>query len=374
MADLQTTICGIEFPNPILTAAGPTSADAEMLERAARGGAGGLVAKTISVKPAVVPIPNIASPFSGSLLNAELWSEIPYQKFIDTELRAARKLGLPLIASVGYTPEDLARLGRALQKAKVVDAVEFSIHYVGKDAETLRELALALKENIDVPVLAKLSPSVFDLAAVITTLNPIVDGFVAINSLGPALDFDIETRRPYLGSEDGRGWLSGHAILPVGLHFVEAISSLSDKPVIGVGGIRSVKDAVKYIMAGAAAVQICSLPILKGQDIYGKLAAQLSKWMDDHGYQDIDSLRGAYKRQPKRPQYFLNQGPQLYPKIIYEKCTYCNLCVKSCVHNAIVFADKRFILDPQICVSCGLCSSVCPTHALPMEDEAKLQT
>ena len=63
MADLRTEVCGVEFPNPVWTAAGPGGADGPMLLRAARGGAGALVAKTISVRPAEVPTPNIISPF-----------------------------------------------------------------------------------------------------------------------------------------------------------------------------------------------------------------------------------------------------------------------------------------------------------------------
>ena len=145
MPNLKTTICGIEFPNPIWTAAGPTAANAEAMLSAAQGGAGGLTAKTISVNPARVPTPNISSPFPGSLLNAELWSELSYRQFIDEELPAARKSGLPIIASVGYSPEDLAFLGAELEKAKVADAVEFSIHYVGKDAANLTRTAGSLK-------------------------------------------------------------------------------------------------------------------------------------------------------------------------------------------------------------------------------------
>jgi dihydroorotate dehydrogenase subfamily 1 len=366
MADLRITICGIEFPNPIWTAAGPTGKDAAMLLRAAAGGAGGLVAKTISVTPARVPIPNIASPFAGSLLNAELWSEMDYRPFIEKELAMARTAHLPVIASVGYSPEDLAVLGKALEDAGTADAVEFSIHYVEKDAAHLRQTALSLKQNFNKPVFAKLSPAIQDLSSVLQALDDIVDGYVAINSLGPALDFDIVTLRPSMGSQDGRGWLSGRAILPIGLHFVEAISSLSKKPVIGVGGIRRVEDVVKYIMAGASAVQICSLAILKGQNVYGKLARQLADWMDKHGYATIEDLRGVYQRRTHRPQHVLEQGPQLYPAISYDLCTYCDLCTKSCVHFAIRFQDKLFLLDRSKCVSCGLCASVCPTAAFDM--------
>ena len=364
MANIQTKICNIEFPNPIWTAAGPTSANAEMLRQAAEGGAGGLVTKTISVQPARVPIPNIYSPFSGSLLNAELWSEMDYRDFIEQELPQVKSLGLPLIVSLGYSPKDLEILGKALEKTGLADAVEFSIHYVGKDIDNLQRTASALKDQVSVPVFAKLSPSIGDLKSVIQALDEIVDGYVDINSVGPALDFDIETLQPYLGSEDGRGWLSGRTILPIGLHFIASIYSLTQKPVIGVGGINSVQDIVKYLMAGASAVQICSQAILKGQQVYGEFAKKLSQWMDEHDYDDIDSLIGIFHGKKDRKQYFLNEGDQLYPAIQIERCNFCDRCVRSCIHHAIKFENQVFSLDKEKCVSCGLCVSLCPKAAL----------
>jgi dihydroorotate dehydrogenase subfamily 1 len=359
MADLKTTICGIEFPNPVWTAAGPGGADAELLLRAANGGAGGLVAKTVSVKGADVPTPNISSPFSASLLNAELWSEHDHRRFIDQELSRLKGQGVPVIASVGYSTEELALLGRELESAAVARAVEFSIHYVGKDPDNLKRMAAALKENLTIPVFAKLSPGISDLEDAIRVLEEIVDGFVAINSVGPALDFDIETRRPRLGSRDGRGWLSGAAILPVALHYVQAISSLTDKPVIGVGGVRRVEDVVKHLMAGASAVQVCSLAVLKGQEVYGKLAAELSSWLDDHDFANVGEIVGLYSRE--RPDPARVAG---FPRIDYELCNYCLLCERSCIHRAIRFQEEKFHLDQSRCVRCGLCCSLCPKSAL----------
>lgn len=366
MADIKTTICNISFPNPIWTAAGPGGANAQKLLEATEGGAGGLVTKTISVKPANVPIPNISSPFPGSLINTELWSELDYKHFIKKELPKIRTSNLPIIASLGYNPEDLRKIGRELQKAKIVDAVEFSIHYIGKDVENLRKTALALKNAIDVPVLVKFSPSIQNLLEVVLTLDEIVDGYVAINSLGPALDFNTHTLQPFMGSDDGRGWLSGKAILPIGLHFVETLSSLTKKPVIGVGGIGRVEDVIKYIMVGASAVQVCSAAVLKGQTVYGELASQLSRWMDNHGYRNLGQLRGAYKKRKKREKYVFAAGPQLYPSFIIENCKFCDLCVKACMHHAVHFENKDFRLDNSKCVSCGLCVSVCPFDALEM--------
>jgi dihydroorotate dehydrogenase subfamily 1 len=363
MADLKTTIWGIEFPNPVWTAAGPGGADAAMLLRAARGGAGALVAKTISVEGARVPTPNISSPFSGSLLNAELWSEHGYRRFIKNELARLREAGVPVIASVGYSAEELAVLGKELEAAGVAAAVEFSIHYVGKDPENLKRLAGALKDNLTIPVLAKLSPGISDLEGAVRILDEIVDGFVAINSVGPALDFDVETREPLLGSADGRGWLSGAAILPVALHYVEAIASMTGKPVIGVGGVRRVEDVVKHLMAGASAVQVCSLAVLKGQEVYGRLAADLSRWLDTHGFENVSQIVGLYRRVRRETAEARETG---FPEIDYELCNLCLLCERSCIHRAIAFEDKEFHLDDTRCVRCGLCCSLCPKNALSM--------
>lgn len=368
MADIKTNICGIEFSNPVFTAAGPTAADFKMLSKAKNGGAGGLVTKTISISPARVPIPNISHFAPNSLLNAELWSEMDYKKFIYEELTRIKELGLPVIASVGYSPEDLSLLGKELKGKGLVDAVEFSIHYVDKNADNLRRTAEALKSNIDVPVFPKFSPAVSDLPLAIGMLDDIVDGYIAINSVGPALDFNIKTLQPYLGSADGRGWLSGRAILPIGLHFTASIYQLSKKPVIGVGGIRSAEDIVKYIMAGASAVQVCSLSILKGQGVYGKLARDLSKWMDENSYHDISSMKGIFHKREMPKQHILYEGTQLFPAVDYALCDKCGACVKICVHEALSIKEK-LELDKDYCVRCGVCTQVCPKDALSMKEE-----
>ncbi|MDD4858463.1 MAG: DUF561 domain-containing protein, partial [Candidatus Krumholzibacteria bacterium] len=49
---------------------------------------------------------------------------------------------------------------------------------------------------------------------------------------------------------------SGPAILPVALDAVWRIARAVDIPVIGCGGISSVRDAEKFFAAGASAVQI----------------------------------------------------------------------------------------------------------------------
>ena len=76
MAQMSMQVFGQTFRNPVIPAAGPNVATAEMIARAAQGGAGGLLAKTISTRAAIVPRPNMYRLQGGAMVNTELWSEL----------------------------------------------------------------------------------------------------------------------------------------------------------------------------------------------------------------------------------------------------------------------------------------------------------
>lgn len=361
MADLQVEFAGLKFRNPILTAAGPTSRDGMTLLTAATGGVGGLVAKTISVKGAQIPRPNMAAIGRGrvssrrGILNTELWSELPPEQWFEKEYAIAKSSGLTLVASVGYTPEEVSSLAPEMERAGV-EAIEFSTHYVGGHVE----IAKALRDSVNIPIFAKLSPKV-DVAKVAKSLEPHVDGIVAINTYGPCLRIDIETARPMLGGEGGQGWLSGPALKPIALRCVADIAQAVDLPIMGVGGVTSGEDVIEFVMAGASAVQVCTAAILEGHTIYGKIVDETKKWLDTHGYGSINEIRGIALKQ------LTELTPP--PSIDHEKCTVCGLCVKSCVYDAITANKEDGILqiNSEDCQACGMCISVCPFAALGYE-------
>jgi len=364
MTDLRVEIAGLKFRNPVFTAAGPTSRDGMTLLNAAAGGAGGLVTKTVSVKPAEVPRPNMAAIGRGriasrrGILNAELWSEFPFERWYEKEYAMALGTGLPVIASVGYTPEEVASLAPKIQE-KGVHAIEFSTHYVGGHTE----IAKALRESVDLPVFAKLSPKV-DVAEVAESLDKLVDGIVAINTYGPCLRIDIESGKPMLGSEKGQGWMSGSALKPIALRCVADIAQSVKKPVIGVGGVMNGEDAIEFFMAGASAVQVCTAAILEGDTVYGRIASEVDKWLDEHGYSSVEDVRGMAL--PHLEKGIVLEPP---PKIDRERCTLCGLCRKSCVYHAISIdkAKGLFEIDEEGCEACGMCISVCPHDALSVD-------
>lgn len=118
MAKLSVNVCGIDFANPIMPAAGPPTRDGAMCQAAARGGAGAIVTKTISVLPADVPRPCMAE-IKGGFLNAELWSELPKEQWIEREYELAKATGLPLIVGLGYTAEQIKQLAPLVRPSRM---------------------------------------------------------------------------------------------------------------------------------------------------------------------------------------------------------------------------------------------------------------
>jgi dihydroorotate dehydrogenase len=150
MADLSVEICGIRFRNPVFPAPGPPVRTGLACVRCAEGGAGAIVTKTISTAAARPPIPNIAEIQHG-MLNTELWSELPPEAWLGGEYEIARSAGVPVIVSLGYAPDEIARL--APQVRPFADAVEIATHYNGEDAAPMHGEIRAATPAHEFPVL-----------------------------------------------------------------------------------------------------------------------------------------------------------------------------------------------------------------------------
>jgi dihydroorotate dehydrogenase subfamily 1 len=330
-----------------------------MCQAAARGGAGGIVTKTISVRPAEVPRPSMAE-VKGGLLNAELWSELPKEQWLEKEYRAARESGLPVIISLGYTPDQIAELAPLVRP--YADALELSTHYVGNDTSPILKALKAAKTAVQVPVFMKMSPHPNIQEIVKAVENAGADGLVMINSFGPCMAIDVESGLPLMGSREGYGWLSGAAIKPLAIRCVYDAAKVVRIPIFGVGGIANGRDVVEMFMAGASAVQICTAAVLRGPGVYGKIVKELEEFLDSHGYGDLSEIKGlAQRRMAERP---FRTTPDV-PVVDQQRCNLCGFCEKSCVYNAIASSGK-LVIDEGKCFGCGLCVTRCPKQALTL--------
>jgi dihydroorotate dehydrogenase len=217
----------------------------------------------------------------------------------------------------------------------------------------------AAKRALEVPVFVKLSPHGQDMTGAARIAQDAgADGIAAINSFGPVLALDIETGMPRLGSPNGYGWLSGPAIKPLAVRCVRDIARAVEIPVIGVGGVSRGIDAVELMMAGASAVQVCTAAILRGPTIFGKIAAELSAWLDAHGHASVREIIGAAVSRG------WPMGRAEIPVVDLDACNGCGVCETSCVYGAIHVVDGRIALDGERCSRCGLCVTRCRRDAL----------
>lgn len=358
MADISVKLFDMDLKNPVMPAAGPTIKDAGMAVKAKEGGAGAIVTKTISTEPADVPRPNMAQT-RGGFMNTELWSEEGPEHWLENEYPKIKDLGLPVIVGLGYSAEQINEL---VEKTNpYADAFELSTHYLGSDTSPVVESIKAAKKATDKPVMVKLSPQIDIPKFAKAAEEAGADGLVLINSFGPTLDFIVETGEPVMGSDDGFGWLSGEAIFPLALRAVYQAVEAVDIPVLAVGGISTGEDAVKMIMAGAQAVQTCTAAILKGPKIYGKIAREIEEYLDEHGYENLDQIRGMAQKSASKEANFETK----VPKITRENCTGCRLCITSCVYDANhLDDDNKIVIDAEKCAGCGLCVTRCNFDAL----------
>lgn len=357
--NLNTSIGKIKLNNPLMPASGPLVGDAEKMKAINEFGVGAMVTKTISRKGAKVVRPCI---YGGKnfIMNAELWSEYDLEIWLDDFLPSIKKelKDKPLIISVGYSKEDMEFLIPKLDS--FADAFEISTHYVGKDLSNIKETLRTIKRLTEKPVFMKMSPHIPDPVGF---AQMVIDnggsGIVAINSLGPTMNIDIDKRNVFIGNKEGEVWTSGPAIKPMALALIHKIKkAVPECEIIGVGGISTADDIIEFLLAGADAVQMLSAAMLKGKDLYEKLIEELPKALENHGFNSVEDVintkltTGVVKYEPK------------YPVINSDKCISCKLCEKACPYFAISSKDNVIKVDKQKCFGCGLCESRCPSKAI----------
>ncbi|MDD5088476.1 MAG: diguanylate cyclase, partial [bacterium] len=292
--DLSVSLASLALKSPLLPGSGPPGATLRKLKALEAAGAGALVTKTISSRAAEVVKPCMA--FDGELFfNTEKWSEIAPETWAREIFPALNDRNAPLIASVGYAPEDLERLIPLFDS--MVDGFELSTHYGVTKSEQFSELISTAKRLTKKPVFMKLSLHAGDLAANARACEASgADGIAAINSVGPALSIDIEKRALRLSGDTPYAWLSGPAIKPLAMRAVWDISRAVTIPVIACGGVTHGVDVIEFFMAGATAVQSCTALIRGGPEWIGRTLDEVAAWCEEHDVKAVHELVGAAGR------------------------------------------------------------------------------
>ncbi|MEM2272720.1 MAG: dihydroorotate dehydrogenase [Candidatus Bathyarchaeia archaeon] len=301
--NLKVRIAGLLMPNPTMLASGILGMSAETLRRAADAGAGAVVTKSVGLKPnSGYPNPTVIQVECG-FLNAVGLPNPGIHKFAE-EIRALRNLMVPVIVSVfGFSPEEYAEVAGLAEDAGA-SAIELNLSCphvkgtgaeIGQDPKMVKLTVEAVKGSVKRPVFAKLTPNTANIVSLAeAAVSAGADAITAINTVR-AMAIDIETFRPILSNKTGG--LSGPAIKPVAIRCIYDIYKAVNVPIIGCGGVRSWRDAIEFMLAGASAVQIGSAIAVEGLTIFENICRGLAEYLVKKNFKDVGEIVGlAHKK------------------------------------------------------------------------------
>ncbi|MDR1819357.1 MAG: dihydroorotate dehydrogenase [Methanobrevibacter sp.] len=307
---LNIELCGIKLENPLLLAAGILGTTAASMNRVLDAGAGGVVTKSFSKEPNKgYKNPTIAE-VEGGIINAVGLSSPGVELFKEelslinrerkTEKSGKNNPNKIAIASIyGSTPDEFNYVVSKI--GDLIDMIELNISCphamagygsaIGQCPDNTFDVVNAVKNNVSVPVLTKLTPNVTDIKEIALSAQEAgSDGITVINSLGPGMKIDINAGVPILKNKFGG--LSGPAIKPIAIKYVYDLYENLDIPIVGVGGIKTFEDVVEFLYAGSSAVQIGTAIMYEGLEIFSQINHNLIKFMEDKGFKSIDEMVG----------------------------------------------------------------------------------
>lgn len=303
MVNLGFSIAGLYFKNPVLTASGTCGYGPELEDFFDVARLGGIVVKGTTLEPREGNrYPRMAETPAGMLNSVGLQNKgIDY--FEEHIYPVISKFDTHIIVNVnGSYIDDYIALSERLATLEKIPAIELNISCpnvkmggmsFGTNPVSAREVIKAVRKVYPKVLIVKLSPNVTDIAEFASICEQEgADSISLVNTLlGMAVD--VKTMKPKLATITGG--LSGPAIRPVALRMVWQAAKAVKIPVIGMGGIMNASDALEFIMAGAAAVQVGTATFIE-PDVPVKILEGIEKYLEEKGISDYREIIGCINK------------------------------------------------------------------------------
>lgn len=384
---LSVEIAGIHLRNPIIVASATPSWDGQRTQLAWKAGAGAVVPKSFGPPDHWANHPRCGrmklithNNQKIGMVNVELYTTMPLQRWLDEELELAFGENSNIIASVVAhpDPDQTAKHVRIIEETGKISMTEINVScpmplgsdkvgfQMGNDPALCFEQISTIKKLSSLPVGIKLTPTTFNMVPMAEASKAGGADFLVIgNSVRAFAGVDIYTGLPKLPAYGG---YSGPAIKPITQRHVSEVARKVDIPIIAVGGISTYEDIIEYIMLGASAVQICTSIMWNGYSQVQKLLADLEYYMQEHTINNLVDIRGKTLPYIKTIEAYAQNTPltcRLDTNVcINHKTGKCNKCSTVCFYGAIGVHPTRIF--SELCDGCGLCTEICPVGALTL--------
>jgi dihydroorotate dehydrogenase (NAD+) catalytic subunit len=309
--DLSVEIAGVKFKNPIIASAGTFAFGQNFRGVSDVKQWGGICSKGVTLEAREGNHGERSLEVAGGNMNSIGLQNpgVPY--FIENLLPNMLGMGPVVIANLAGSDIESYVEGAKLLDKTDVDMIELNISCPnvkaaglawGMSADTAYYCVSAVRAATKKPLMVKLSPNAPDNRPIaLACIRAGADAISLINMIhGVAID--IDKGKPFFNNV--HAGYSGPGLKPLALRIVydvvQEINKLPENervPVVGIGGICTWQDAVEFIMAGAAAVEIGQAKFTNpnvAQDIQSGLIA----FMKSHGYKNLAEMRGIAQVAP----------------------------------------------------------------------------
>jgi dihydroorotate dehydrogenase (NAD+) catalytic subunit len=278
---------------------------------------GAIVAKTITLKPRQGNSPPRLVETASGMINSIGLENPGLEIFIKEKLPALLKFKIPIIASISAdNTVEFEEMANRLDKTGI-SGIELNLScpniksqghlpvgragkvtshksglLVAQNGKTTYDVVKAVRKTTKKTLIAKLTPNVTDITGIAKAAEDAGSDAVSLVNTFMAMAVDIETRTPKLGNVTGG--LSGPAIKPMALKMVWDVFNKVNIPIIGIGGILSYKDALEFIICGAAAVQVGTANFVNPGTVV-EVIEGVEKYLKKNKIDDLKKIVGSLK-------------------------------------------------------------------------------
>jgi dihydroorotate dehydrogenase (fumarate) len=308
---LTTKYLGLELHNPLVASASPLNNRLDNIRRLEDAGAGAIVLPSLfqeqieaeaEARMSFVEAYADSSPEASSYFHASIGG--PYglrpDRYLDLVRRAKEAVGIPIIASLnGSSRAGWIDHARLIEEAGAA-AIELNLYHIPADLfESGRavearytDIVRAVYRSVRLPVAVKLTPYVSSPGDLAVTL--VEAGAAALVLFNRVMEPDIDLSRMRLVD---RLTLSDPSEMRQPMLWIAILSGRTKASLAASGGVATVDDVVKYLLAGADVVMTTSALLRHDIEYMATLVSGLQRWMDERDIASLDGMRGMMSRQ-----------------------------------------------------------------------------
>lgn len=312
MDKLTTTYLGLNLKSPIIVGSSRLTSDIKNLKSAEENGAGAVVLKSLfeeQILHHIKEVPAVAGYPEADDYIASYTKAHTIDNYLSLISESKKQLNIPVIASVNcFSAGSWVDFAAKVQDAGA-DALEVNAFFLPLDrrmtaseAESIYlTLAEKLVKRMRIPVVMKLSPRFSNILNIVSELySRGIKGVVLFNRFyEPDIDIDrLEVvPAPVFSTREEMRYV---------LRWIAMTSAQGLKIDVSAStGVTLGSDAVKYLLAGADTVQVCSVLYSKGLEFIKEINSDISRWMIQHKFDDIREFRGMLNwKNTRKPVVF----------------------------------------------------------------------